>query len=136
MDYTSKSTEETEELAKKFIANNPTLKLVGLIGDLGSGKTAFVKGAAKALEIEKNITSPTFVIMKNYSGPSKQLVHIDAYRLNTLEDLEALGFNEFLSAKGSMVVVEWPERVFDTYPEEMKIVNFEYINENERKISF
>ncbi|MEI8060849.1 MAG: tRNA (adenosine(37)-N6)-threonylcarbamoyltransferase complex ATPase subunit type 1 TsaE [Candidatus Berkelbacteria bacterium] len=143
MDHITNSPEETENLAKKFLSENlpggeqsPSAFLIGLVGDLGSGKTAFVKGLASFLGVERNITSPTFVVQKIYSGDDCQLVHIDAYRLSSKQDLEAIGFEEFLADGKNIVVVEWPEQVFSEFPENMTIINFSYVNENSRKISW
>lgn len=137
MDYKSNSLSATKKLAKVFLNNFPDARLIGLVGDLGSGKTAFVKGVAEFLKIKKNITSPTFVIEKIYpiSG-RKKLIHIDAYRLSSSADLEAIGFSELLTDKNNYIFIEWPERVFPEFPKEMKIINFKYLSENERQISF
>jgi len=136
MDYISNSLSETEKLAKKFLTENSDVKLVGLVGDLGSGKTAFVKGIAKALKIKRNITSPTFVIEKIYPYGDQKLVHIDAYRLSSSHDFEAIGFSELLADKLNIIFIEWPERVFSQFPENMKIIKFKYVDEKKRKISF
>jgi len=136
MDYISNSPSKTETLAKEFLAKNPGVNLIGLSGDLGSGKTVFVKGIAKVLGINRNITSPTFVIEKIYKSKTYQLVHIDAYRLSGANDLQATGFDEFVSDPKNIVVIEWPERIFSVLPEKMRIIKFDYVSENKRKISF
>lgn len=141
MDHISNSLSETENLAKKFLTDflpagrqAPSARLVGLVGDLGSGKTAFVKGVAKALGVKENITSPTFVIEKIYPFGDRQLVHIDAYRLSSREDLETIGFEELVQDRKNLIFIEWPERVFSIFPAEMKIINFSYVDEKKRKI--
>jgi len=136
MDHLSNSLKETEDLARKFLTENADIKLIGLSGDLGSGKTAFVKGFAKYLGVERNITSPTFVIQKIYQGDSCKLVHIDAYRLSSRQDLEAIGFEELISDEKNVVAIEWPEQVFSHLPANMKIINFSYVDEDKRKISW
>jgi len=136
MDFISSSQEETEKFAVEFLKESPSVRLLGLSGDLGSGKTAFVKGLANFLGVERNITSPTFVIQKIYQGDDCKLVHIDAYRLSSLTDLEAIGFNEFVADQNNLVVVEWPEQVFSQFPDNMKIIRFVYEDENTRKISW
>jgi len=136
MDFISKSPKQTEALAKKFLNKNPEFRVIGLIGDLGSGKTAFVKGIAKALEIKRNITSPTFVIEKIYPYNNQKLVHIDAYRLSSNQDLEAIGFDELTNDPKNIIFIEWPERVFNEIPKNIKVISFKYIDENSRKISF
>ena len=122
--HTSYSLEETGEIAVKWLKdifgkygfNSDGAALIGLSGHLGAGKTAFVKAVAKELGIQEEITSPTFVIMKLYeiklkAVPWKKLVHIDAYRLERAEDLEALRFEEIIADKNNLVIVEWPEQV-------------------------
>ena len=136
MEYITQNPRETKKLAAKFLAENSDARLFGLVGELGSGKTVFVKGIAKALEIKKNITSPTFVIEKIYPGQSRQLVHIDAYRLSSGQDLAAIGYDELAADKNNLIFIEWPERVFSQFPADMKTINFEYIDEDKRKISF
>ena len=94
--------------------------VAGLSGHLGAGKTAFVKRIAAELGIREVVTSPTFVIMKIYeTGGSdagakaafKRLIHIDAYRLERREELEALRFEDVVSDKNNLVMIEWPENV-------------------------
>jgi len=136
MDYISSSLKETENLARKFLTENPDAKLIGLSGDLGSGKTAFVKGLARVLGVKKNITSPTFVIVKLYQGKDHQLVHIDAYRLSSGGDLDAIGFTDLINDRNNVVIIEWPEQVFSQFPAGMNIINFEFLDENKRKISW
>jgi tRNA threonylcarbamoyladenosine biosynthesis protein TsaE len=135
MEYISKSEKETADIAAKIIKKYPSTRIFGLKGDLGSGKTAFVRGVAKKLGVKENVTSPTFVIMKTYEAPSRHLVHIDAYRLGSQEDLFAIGFDDLVSEASNLVFIEWPERVFETMPKNMKLINFIHLDENSRKIS-
>ncbi|MFA6458885.1 MAG: tRNA (adenosine(37)-N6)-threonylcarbamoyltransferase complex ATPase subunit type 1 TsaE [Candidatus Paceibacterota bacterium] len=123
--HTSHSLAETETIAKAWLADistkyleNPSdvAVIVGLSGHLGTGKTAFVKIIARELGIKEDITSPTFVIMKLYAinskdVPWKRLVHIDAYRLEHKEELEALRFEDIVTDKNNLILVEWPEQV-------------------------
>ena len=116
----SHSIADTAKFAQEFLAGlfpcADSSTVVGLYGDLGSGKTAFVQQIAKALGARGSVQSPTFVIMKLYeiklkAVPWKKLVHIDAYRLERAEDLEALRFEEIIADKNNLVIVEWPEQV-------------------------
>lgn len=114
--------------------------VVGLCGDLGSGKTTFTKHFAEALGIKENITSPTFVILKKYDiknrSDFKTLVHVDAYRLEDSKELSALDFSEELSDKKNLILIEWADKVSDLLPEETLELNFEFIDEKIRKISY
>lgn len=157
MKVISKSLKETENFAKKFLqslkTNNKRTVVVGLYGNLGSGKTTFVQFIAKELGIKENITSPTFVIEKIYpvkfrqgqtrfNGASiigdhnwpKKLIHIDAYRLQKDEELKSLGFEEILDNSGNLVLIEWPENVSDVLPKNILKLEFEFVDENTRSI--
>lgn len=90
--------------------------IVSLSGDLGTGKTAFVKKAAEFFGIKEPVTSPTFVIQKEYaishaSLPFRKMVHIDAYRLNEARDLESLGWDNLIQDPKTIIFLEWPEMV-------------------------
>lgn len=138
MEFISNSSLETERYASKLAA-----KLSGgvlaLSGDLGAGKTTFVKGLAKGLGISKNITSPTFVILKSYQtdykGDIKKLVHVDCYRMKDENDAEGIGLPEYFNQKDCLVLIEWPEKIKKILPESAKFINFEYLYENSRKIT-
>ena len=122
------------------------------MGDLGSGKTTFVQGLARSLGIKENITSPTFVIEKIYpvrgedalralaasngAGKLKHFIHIDAYRLESAEELEKLGWPELVADPGNLIVIEWADRVQKILPADSIRVNFKFTDENKREISW
>lgn len=111
--------------------------VVALQGDLGSGKTTFVQGAAKALGVREKITSPTFVIEKIYPLTEQRferLVHIDAYRLNNTRELFVLGWGETLRDPKNLIFIEWPERVAEAIPEGTIRFMLRFINEQTRGI--
>ncbi len=94
--------------------------IISLSGDLGVGKTALVKEAAKILKIQETITSPTFVIQKEYlinnkDFPFRCMVHIDAYRLESAKELELLGWNDLIKDPQTIIFIEWPEQVSGIY---------------------
>lgn len=134
----TKNPEETIELGRKFAENLKGGEVIGLIGNLGSGKTTFIKGLAEGLRVDEIITSPTFVILKSYAGRIGQqkieFVHVDAYRVESIEDIESVGINDFLGRKDVIIAIEWSEKIEKILPKGTKYVNFEHINENERKI--
>jgi tRNA threonylcarbamoyladenosine biosynthesis protein TsaE len=111
----SKSLQETEVFAQELL-NKIKTNVVGLYGDLGSGKTALTKSIAKHLGVTEEVTSPTFVIAKFYNGKEKNLVHIDAYRLEHFSELESLGFKEWIEDQKNLIVIEWPEKVKEILP--------------------
>ncbi len=133
-EFVSHSIAETEAMARQWLVDiskeydgTDEALIVGLSGHLGAGKTAFVKAVGKALGVKDDITSPTFVLMKTYgfgsnggNEPSsqdgvkfpwnwKRLVHIDAYRLEQAEELEALGWEDLVADRNNLIMVEWPE---------------------------
>jgi len=125
MDTLVKTLGELETEVGRFVGTLSHKKdgatLVTLSGDLGAGKTAFTKAIAHALGIEETVTSPTFVLEKIYKlgGPTpkfKNLIHIDAYRLEAGSDLGALGFDELMQNAGNLIMLEWPEKVADALP--------------------
>jgi tRNA threonylcarbamoyladenosine biosynthesis protein TsaE len=142
MEFFSKSLKDTDNLAKDFLSKiekGERATIIALSGELGSGKTAFVKCVAKNLGINEDITSPTFVIMKNYGLLTKNyklLIHIDAYRLNSYKELENLRWQEIYNDPNNLIFLEWPERVLELIPNDAKKINFEFIDETTRKISF
>jgi len=95
-------------------------RLVTLTGELGAGKTTFVQEVARTLGVEETVSSPTFVIEKRYELRGQtfaHLIHIDAYRLKSEEELLKLGWHELLADSGKLIFLEWPERVPRLIPE-------------------
>ena len=112
----SRSAVETEGLAGKIGKILPINTILALHGNLGAGKTTFVRGLARALGIQETITSPTFNLYTIYKG-YRQLIHLDAYRLASGADLDALMIEDFLQPPWCFAV-EWPERILDALPED------------------
>ncbi len=136
--YTSKSVAQTKNLAKKLAKDFKDGPIIlGLVGNLGTGKTHFTKGLAEFYGIKKAITSPTFVLLKPYKIKNKKnLIHIDCYRLDNPEELLAIGLNEFISNKNNIVVIEWAEKIKSALPKNTIWINFKLgRKENERIIS-
>jgi tRNA threonylcarbamoyladenosine biosynthesis protein TsaE len=136
-----RTVEEMRSLAAQFarevMPQDRHATLVALSGDLGAGKTTFAQAVAKALGVEEDVTSPTFVIEKIYklSGQKfDRLVHIDAYRLESPHEIEVLGFKELLRDPKNLILLEWPERVAGLLPEDAVKVRFDITGE-ERTIS-
>lgn len=110
----TETAEATEALATELAAMVPKNHVLALHGDLGAGKTTFIRGLARAWDITEPVTSPTFNLYTLYEG-SRQLVHLDAYRLNSGSDLDALMIDDFLKEPWCFAV-EWPERIEDSIP--------------------
>lgn len=127
----SKSYSETIELGEKVGKLLEKGMILALKGDLAGGKTTFTKGIGKALNIKRVINSPTFTILKVYEG-DMTLYHIDAYRLeNNSYDL---GLDEYEDE--GIMVIEWPEYYMDFLPKEYLEVDFKYIDDDTREITF
>ncbi len=130
MNYLSKSEKETTALAKQFVASLKAGETVGLIGELGAGKTAFVKGVAKALRIKQRVNSPTFVLMRVYKvakhSSIKHLVHVDAYRLHKAASLSAIGLDDYIEDPSSLVLIEWADRVKAIMPKKAIVIRFKH----------
>lgn len=107
----SRSPAETIAFGRNLAAALPRDCALALSGDLGTGKTTLVRGIAEGLEVRQNVTSPTFALYALYQG-SRQLLHLDAYRLRSDAEAEDLMLDEFLRSP-FLLVVEWPERVAD-----------------------
>jgi len=108
-------------------------EIIGLSGELGGGKTTFVKGLAKGLGIKETVTSPTFALIKDYG----KLIHIDLYRLLKKTEIGSLGLSDYLGQKDKICVIEWAEKIKDMLekmPAKVIWLEFEYIDENIRKI--
>lgn len=113
--------------------------LIGLSGELGAGKTTFIQTMAHELGVAETVTSPTFVIQKNYpvdGQPFARLVHVDAYRIEHAEELQVLNFAETLADSENLILLEWPERVADALPADYPRITFTVVDENTRELTF
>ena len=109
MQIISNSVEETERLGSELAVQLPAGSIVAFTGDLGAGKTAFVRGMARGLGITERVTSPTFTIVNEYEGGIRPLFHFDLYRLGDADELFDIGWEDYL-ARGGICAVEWSER--------------------------
>lgn len=110
-----------------------TATVIALAGDLGVGKTAFTKELAKLLGVKEVVTSPTFVIMKSYPITNhpffKTLTHIDAYRIESEDEIQVLGFTELLKDTTQLICIEWPLRIKNSIPNDARIIAFTLQND-------
>ncbi len=148
----SNSPKETQkiaaDLARKIIKTKKGA-IIALEGELGAGKTVFVKGFAKALGVKSKIKSPTFVLMKKYqvSGRGEgsrakpgisvgiNLYHLDCYRVGDYENLKIPELKEIIEDSKNIVLIEWAERIRKILPKKFISVHIDHVSENERKIS-
>lgn len=134
VEKTTLSEKQTFNLGLKFAKTLRGGEVIGLIGDLGAGKTVFIKGLSLGLGIKKIVTSPTFVLMKIYKTNKHEsktnlresqiqwLCHIDAYRLKFGQDLVDIGIKDYLGKPDIITVIEWAERVKSILPKNKIIV--------------
>jgi tRNA threonylcarbamoyladenosine biosynthesis protein TsaE len=132
--YQSESVEQTEaiaaELAKQFVGG----EVIALEGDLGAGKTQFVRGLVKGLGGDgRAVSSPTFVLLNVYDQGRLTVFHLDAYRVHGADDFEAIGFTELLE-QGGVIAVEWPGRVPSLLPARRFTVRIIATDESSRRI--
>jgi tRNA threonylcarbamoyladenosine biosynthesis protein TsaE len=137
MKHITKSPDETYELALNYASKLGSGEVLGLVGELGAGKTRFVQGLAKGLGVPEKVyvRSPSFSLINEYHGGSITLVHMDFYRLDDSSSLEDLGLDEYFDGD-YIVAVEWPDRFPGSLPDKAKVINFFTVDENTREIEF
>ena len=133
--FTSHSPEETEAFAARVGAAIQSECVVGLSGELGAGKTQFVKGLARGLGVRDRVHSPTFTLLNIYAGGRLPFFHLDLYRLESQEQIAGAGLEEYFSPLG-VTVVEWIERWQGPKPACYRQFSFEFVSETERRISY
>ena len=124
---------ETEELGEEFAATLGPGSVVALTGELGSGKTCFVRGVARGLGAAGKIKSPSFTIINVHEGGGVPFYHVDLYSLSAEGETATLGLDEYLYGYG-VTVVEWAERAMDEMPASAAVLALTYVDEAERKI--
>ena len=124
---------ETEQAGADFVQSLPGGTVVAMYGDLGAGKTAFVRGMARGLGLNCRVSSPTFTIVNEYSG-DRELFHFDMYRLGSADELFDIGWEDYLD-RGGICAVEWSENVEDAFDGSEVCVRIEKLGEARRKIS-
>ena len=135
MRIVSESVADTLRLGKKIAGSLEKGDIVCLFGQLGSGKTVFTKGIARGLGIKKNaVISPSFVLMRQYTGAKKKLHHLDLYRLKTTRDILGLGYEDYI-CDDAVAVIEWAERLGYLLPKEYLKVELFIRQDSQRLIS-
>lgn len=128
----STSEHGTKEFAKKLSSLIPDGTVICLLGDLGAGKTTFVRGLAEALNIKEVVQSPTFNIMKIYLKGTKPLIHIDAYRLADVNS--DIGLDEYIGYETGITVIEWPMYISSLIPKKHMEIKITNLGEDKREI--
>jgi tRNA threonylcarbamoyladenosine biosynthesis protein TsaE len=120
MKYITNSVGETEALGARLARSLRPGNVVAFFGDLGAGKTAFVRGMAEGLGVREPVTSPTYTIVNEYLSGSKPLFHFDLYRLSGPDDLFDIGWEDYLE-RGGLCAVEWSERVEEVLEDAVRV---------------
>jgi tRNA threonylcarbamoyladenosine biosynthesis protein TsaE len=131
--FTSNSPADTEAFGRQFATNVHAGSVLALTGDLGSGKTQFVKGLVAGLSSKASVTSPTFTIIHEYPGGRLPIYHFDFFRLEDRQSLERLGLDEYFFGDG-VSVIEWADRFPELIPEQARWISFAIKSETERAI--
>lgn len=133
----STSREETIKIGEKTAKDTGHFNIISLEGELGSGKTTFAKGFALGLLLRKKIKSPTFVIMKKYSLPTKfyNFYHFDCYRINSSKEILDLDWKKIIKNQKNIILVEWGNKIKKILPKETIKIKFKFIKENIREIT-
>lgn len=129
----SNSERDTELAGERFGASVPDGAVVAMYGELGSGKTAFVRGMARGMGLTCRVSSPTFTIVNEYEGP-RELIHFDMYRLGSADELFDIGWEDYVN-RGSVCAVEWSENVEDAFYGDEVVVRFEKLGPTTRRIT-
>lgn len=108
--YKTHSEDETIILGVEFAKRLTIKSVVALFGDLGTGKTRFIKGVCKGLGVQEHVASPTFTLINEYTGRETNVFHFDFYRIKTISELDEIGFDEYLYGDG-VCLIEWADRV-------------------------
>jgi tRNA threonylcarbamoyladenosine biosynthesis protein TsaE len=131
--FISASAAETEAAGARLAGKIQPGDVLALVGDLGAGKTQFVKGLAKGLGSKEVVTSPTFTLVHEYQGSRLPIYHFDFYRIESLAALRAIGFDEIVFGKG-VSVIEWADRFAEAIPPQGRWIKFEIVSEDQRRI--
>lgn len=131
--YITHGETETEALAESLAREIKDGTVLAMYGDLGAGKTAFVRGLARGMGLNCRVSSPTFTIVNEYEG-ERTLIHFDMYRLGSSDELFDIGWEDYLS-RGAVCAVEWSENVDDAFFGDETVIKIEKLSDTDRKIS-
>ena len=131
----SNSPAETEAIGRRLAEDIEVQSILALKGELGSGKTLFVKGLVAGLGSCADVTSPTFTILHEYRGGRVPIYHFDVFRLQERQSIARLGLDDYFFGDG-VSVIEWADRFPELIPQQARWILFEIKSENQRAITF
>ena len=132
--FETNSEKQTKEKAAEIAKALKKGTVIGFLGDLGAGKTAFTSGFVKGLGIDCDVSSPTFAICNDYIGEENRVLHYDMYRIESWDDLYSTGFFDSLESE-AYILVEWSENIFGALPEDALIIKIEKLSETKRRFT-
>lgn len=122
-----------DKLSQRIKTDN--IKSIALIGDLGTGKTHISKRICKNLGVTENVKSPTFTYLLEYDLEDIKIVHFDLYRLSNIDELYEVGYQEYVDADDTLLLIEWANNIPEVVEETSIVINLEYFDENSRSVS-
>ena len=131
-EFVTHSYDETLQMAADFAKTVKKGTVIGFIGGLGMGKTAFTSGFVKGLGINADVSSPTFAICNEYIGNDCRVYHFDMYRIESWDDLYSTGFFDYIDS-GAYILAEWSENIFGALPDDSVIIEIEKLGDNDRR---
>ena len=126
---------EIDELALKIAKSLENGGVLGLIGDLGTGKTTLTKKICKYYNVTENVKSPTFTYVIEYISGDKTIYHFDVYRILNSEEVYEIGFSDYVSEADAIVIVEWANNIIDEMPENTMFLEIKHNDEKTRLVS-
>lgn len=135
MDVPVKSIDDLKIAAEKLIQFAGQEKIFLFYGDMGAGKTTFIKSLCEGLGAKENVTSPTFSIVNEYRGAANKIYHFDFYRLKKQDEALDMGYEEYFYS-GNYCFIEWPEKIADLLPEHYIRVDIQVLSNNQRMLTF
>lgn len=132
IEFVTNSYEETIEKASQFAKTVKKGSVIGFIGGLGMGKTAFTTGFVKGLGIDAQVSSPTFAICNDYIGDDQRVYHFDMYRVEGWDDLYSTGYYDYVDTD-AYILAEWSENIFGALPDDAIIISIEKVGDNSRR---
>lgn len=133
MKIISRCEADTERAGEALARSLPNGSVVALYGDLGAGKTAFVRGMARGMGLDCRVSSPTFTIVNEYAGSGRELLHFDMYRLDGPDELFNIGWDDYL-ARDAVCAVEWSENIEEIFDGSEVTVRIEKLTDEQREI--
>ena len=136
------SADELEDIVDEVLKKLPESEhanTIALTGELGAGKTTFTQLLAKKLGVKERVTSPTFLIMRRYATTNprfKTFIHIDVYRIEESREMEVLKIPEVFKEKGTLICIEWPERIGDIVPKDAYRISIDLHNDGSRTVTY